>query len=242
MLFRSNRPELDKIHEFIEGLRPEFVVPVQSAMPRTAEEAMEKARALETAFSMGMELSAYSMLSGYLQNMNGGMVPAKTNLAMYQPTYTATQQFGEPIEQLVERKIKEGITAALGQIQQNTNVARTDNKGNYTCYKCGKVGHFARDCRQRSFQNNNNNNNYNNNYNNNNGNYNNNNRNNGNNGNNNNRNVECYNCGKKGHISRNCRASQQQNNQGNRQNNNQNYQNNGNRNFGQNNGNNRSLN
>src|SRR6202034_258390 len=120
----GNRPELDKIHEFIEGLRPEFVVPVQSAMPGTAEEAMEKARALETAFSMGMELSAYSMLPGYLQNMNGGMVPAKTNLAMYQPTYTAMQQFGEPIDQLVERKIKEGITAALSQMQQNTNVAK----------------------------------------------------------------------------------------------------------------------
>ena len=111
---RGVRTEMDKIHEFIEGLRAEFIVPVQSAMPTTVNEAMEKARALETAFSMGMDLSSYSMLPGYIQNMNGGMVPAKTNLAMYQPAYMATQQ--EPIDQLVERKIKEGITAALGQI------------------------------------------------------------------------------------------------------------------------------
>jgi len=82
------------------ALRAEFIVPVQSAMPNTVDEAMEKARALETAFSMGMDLSSYSMLPGYLQNMNGGMVPAKTNLAMYQPAYMATQQ--EPIDQLVE--------------------------------------------------------------------------------------------------------------------------------------------
>ena len=38
----NRRMELDKIHEFIEGLRPEFVVPVQSAMPATVEEVMEK--------------------------------------------------------------------------------------------------------------------------------------------------------------------------------------------------------
>ncbi|CAB5201345.1 unnamed protein product [Rhizophagus irregularis] len=72
----DRRMELDKIHEFIEGLRPEFVVPVQSAMPQTVEEAMEKAQALETAFSMGMDLSVYLMMPGYLQNMNGGMIPA----------------------------------------------------------------------------------------------------------------------------------------------------------------------
>ncbi|RGB33554.1 hypothetical protein C1646_761543 [Rhizophagus diaphanus] len=58
------------------GLRPEFVVPVQSAMPQTVEEAIEKAQALETAFSMGIDLSVYSMIPGYLQNMNGGMIPA----------------------------------------------------------------------------------------------------------------------------------------------------------------------
>ncbi|EXX60232.1 hypothetical protein RirG_181820 [Rhizophagus irregularis DAOM 197198w] len=84
----DRRMELDKIHEFIESLRPEFVVPVQSAMPQTVEKAMEKAQALETAFSMGIDLSVYSMMPGYLQNMNGGMIPARTNLAMYQPAYS----------------------------------------------------------------------------------------------------------------------------------------------------------
>ena len=125
---------MDKIHEFIEGLRPEFVVPVQSAMPQTVEEAMEKARAIETAFSIGMDLSAYSMLPGYLQNLGGGMLPAKANIALYQPTYTASQQQQEPIEQIIERKIRDRLTAALSQIQQTTTFKR--NKSNNLCYLC----------------------------------------------------------------------------------------------------------
>ena len=45
-------------------------------MPQNVKEAINKVKAIETAFSMGMDLSAYSMLPGYLQSMNGGMVPA----------------------------------------------------------------------------------------------------------------------------------------------------------------------
>ncbi|GBC05778.1 hypothetical protein RclHR1_06420001, partial [Rhizophagus clarus] len=182
---QGRRTELDKIHEFIEGLRPEFIVPVQSAMPETAEEAMDRARALETALSLNMELSAYSLIPDYLQNMNGGMIPAKTNMTMFQPTYTATQQ-AESIEKIVERKISEGIAAALGQIRTESKPYQNNQGRNSGCYLCGKPGHIAKNCRQRSFQNNGNNSNNNNN--------------NQRNNNNNRRNIECYNCGRKGHI------------------------------------------
>ena len=66
---------------------------------------------------MGADLSAYSMLPGYLDNM-GGMIPARMNAALYsQPSYTANYHAPtEFIEQVVERKIKEGITVALGQL------------------------------------------------------------------------------------------------------------------------------
>jgi hypothetical protein len=99
---QNNRSEMDRLHEFIEGLQPEFIVPVQSSMPDDVEEAMSKARALETAFSMGMELSAYSMLPGYLQNMNGRMIPARTNMAMFQSTYTTAFQKQESMEEMVQ--------------------------------------------------------------------------------------------------------------------------------------------
>ena len=88
---QERKTELDKIYEFIEESWPEFIVPVQSAMPETAEEAMDRARALETALSLNMELSAYSLISDYLQNMNKGIIPAKTNIVMFQLAYTAMQ-------------------------------------------------------------------------------------------------------------------------------------------------------
>ena len=60
------RDELDRVSEFIEGLRAEFIVPVQSTMPTTVDEAVDKACVIEIVFLIGMELSAYSLLPGYL--------------------------------------------------------------------------------------------------------------------------------------------------------------------------------
>ena len=113
---QNRRTELDRIHEFLEELRPEFIVPVQSSMPNFVEEAIEKARAVETAFSIGMDLSAYSILPGYLNNMGGGMmVPAKANLALYQPAYVNSSVNNESLEQKITKGIQEGILAAFAQ-------------------------------------------------------------------------------------------------------------------------------
>ena len=176
------RTELDRIHEFIEGLRAEFVVPVQSSMPETVNDAISKARAVETAFSIGMDLSAYSMLPGYLNNMGGMSLPAKTNLARYQSDgINAYYSQEESMERMIERKLKEGITAAIGQLQLGNNAR---NNGAIKCFKCNKLGHYARDCRSRIGNNNGNNQ-----------------------GNSNNSNIECYRCHKRGHLARNCRAN-----------------------------------
>jgi len=194
----NNRTELDRIHEFIEGLRPEFIVPVQSAMPATVNEAIEKARAVETAFSIRMELSAYSMLPGYLNNGMGGMtLPAKANMALYQPIYTASRSQEESIEQLLDRKLKEGIAAAVSQLQLGSNQRQQNNQ--VKCFNCNKIGHIARDCRSKRNNNNGNNN--------------------GSKRENNNSNrsndIECFTCGKKGHIARNCRNKQRYGNRDN---------------------------
>jgi hypothetical protein len=50
---------------------------------------------------MRMELFAYSMLPGYLQNMNGGMILAKTNMAMFQSAYTTAFQKQKSIKEIV---------------------------------------------------------------------------------------------------------------------------------------------
>ncbi|CAB5193851.1 unnamed protein product [Rhizophagus irregularis] len=166
-------------------------------MPQIVEEAMEKAQALETAFSMRMDLSVYSMMPIYLQNMNGGMIPAQTNLAMYQPAYSISYSQPESVEKIVERQISEGIIAALSQMRTetkptnptpNNNNNNNQNRNNSGCYVCGRTGHIAKNCCQRNNQQNNNNRN-------------------------NNRrdlrNVDCYNCRRKGYVSRNCKSPYQ---------------------------------
>ena len=54
-----NKTELDCLHEFIEGLKPKFIVPVQSSIPTFIKDAIEKTKALETAFSVRMLIQWY---------------------------------------------------------------------------------------------------------------------------------------------------------------------------------------
>jgi hypothetical protein len=153
-----NRTELDRISEFIEGLRPEFVVPVQSTMPQTVAEAINKAKATETAFSMGADLSAYSINPGYLPNLYGAAVPAQTAHVAFMSRAQETSSMNN-IETIIEQKLKEQIEKALNRntFNNNTNNNVNNNRNNNTynnrnrnkdkeCYHCKKKGHIARDC------------------------------------------------------------------------------------------------
>ena len=79
---------------------------------------------------------------------------------------------------MIERKLKEGITAAIGQLQLENNAR---NNSAIKCFKCNKLEHYAWDCRSRIGNNNGNSQ-----------------------GNSNNSNIKCYRCHKKGHLARNC--------------------------------------
>ena len=156
----NRRDELDRVSEFIEGLRAEFIVPVQSTMPTTVDEAVDKVRAVKTAFSIGMELSAYSLLPGYLQRMGGATLPAQANLALYQPvSYNPYMQpsyaaQSESIEEILSRKLNEGLNQAIANLNQNqlantANNGRANNQGTNravgNCFNCGKSGHLIRE-------------------------------------------------------------------------------------------------
>ncbi|CAG8440867.1 13084_t:CDS:2 [Funneliformis caledonium] len=65
--------KMDRVAEFIEKLQSEFILPVQTAMLTTVDQAIEKARAVESAYSIRIKLSAYSLMPNYMQLLQGEM-------------------------------------------------------------------------------------------------------------------------------------------------------------------------
>ncbi|GES82981.1 probable cyclin-dependent serine/threonine-protein kinase DDB_G0292550 [Rhizophagus clarus] len=150
---KRKRTELDQISEYVEGLRPEFIVPVQSAMPQTVKEAINKAKATETAFSMGTDLSAYSLTPGYLPNLYGAAIPAQVAHAAFVSQNLSTPSVvTDSIEEIIERKLKEQIERVLNRNNYNNSYNNSSNNNirrnnrDKECYNCNKKGHIAREC------------------------------------------------------------------------------------------------
>ena len=132
------REESDKVQEFIEGLRIEFTVPVQTSMPKNIQAAVDTARAVEIGLSKGMELSEYSKNKDYLYKTKGGNLPMKSYRRYHNATNaTKEESEKEDLETLIERKIQE---------YKNK---KKDKKRNFeiSCYRCGKKGHLQKDCK-----------------------------------------------------------------------------------------------
>src|SRR5437764_5879514 len=101
-------------------------MPVQSAMPQTTAEAINKAKATETAFSMGANLSAYSINPEYLPNLYGAAIPAQTTHVAFMSRINEIPSL-DNIKNLIERKLKEQIEKALNRNMFSNN----NNNNNY---------------------------------------------------------------------------------------------------------------
>src|SRR3989337_2359324 len=57
------RDESDRVMEFIEGLRNEFIIQIQGIIPQTVEEAVDRAKAIEIALVIKKERNEKSLSS-----------------------------------------------------------------------------------------------------------------------------------------------------------------------------------
>jgi hypothetical protein len=149
-------PMEDRTRQFIIGLRDEIREQVEIACPTTMEEAINKARAVEAAYSKNSSLSAYSLRRTTAGNEE--LADIKATLIQL------TQGFQQLATSQTNRR-----SNSNNNNNNSSNFNNNNQRETRTCNKCGRVGHIARNCRTRNFNNNNSNNGNNNNNNNNNG-------------------------------------------------------------------------
>jgi hypothetical protein len=130
-------PAEDRLQQFLNGLRNEIREPVEMSIPNDLEEALYRARAVESTFSRNAPLSAYSFYQ-----------PAQ-NTGELQEVKTAITSLAQGFQQLVTNNRK----------GSNNNYNRNNNrKETRTCNNCGKVGHIAVQCYSNRVNNSGNNN------------------------------------------------------------------------------------
>jgi hypothetical protein len=166
----NSRLEEDRIHEFIKGLRPEFQMPVQIATPITVDQAVAKAKAVETTLSRGGNLSDYSKKKDYLYVTKGGTIPSRYNV---NKTETQEDEIEAIITKRVEEKLKEYRNKKDGKMKcyncgKEGHISKNCNKKKEVCTKCNKEGHNKDKCRSH---------------------------------------LKCNKCGKHGHLAKTCRVS-----------------------------------
>jgi hypothetical protein len=113
------KAEADKIMDFVRGLQPEYIDAVQGSMPTTINQAVEKAKAMEIARNIRMEMSGQRNKS----------YPQPERRRNNERSLTSQE---ETIEETIKRII-----------QQEKNKKGTSSE---PCSKCGKIGHWIKEC------------------------------------------------------------------------------------------------
>src|SRR3954453_15970737 len=115
----KRKAEADKIMDFVRGLQPEYIDAVQGSMPTTINQAVEKAKAMEIARNIRMEMSGQRSKSYIQPDRKRNNERGFTNQE-------------ETIEETIRRVI-----------QQEISGKGTSSK---PCSKCGKAGHWIKEC------------------------------------------------------------------------------------------------
>jgi hypothetical protein len=112
----KRKVEADKIMDFVRGLQPEYIEAVQGSMPTTINQAVEKAKAMEIARNIKIEMTG----------QRNKTYPPPERKRNFEKGFTNQE---ETLEDTIKRIVSQE--------------RKTPNK---PCPKCGKNGHWIKEC------------------------------------------------------------------------------------------------
>src|SRR3984957_12721079 len=139
-----------KVNYFIKGLDPLIAGRTYENNPGTLEEAITRARAIETGNnflfqSLGQQTQTPNINNGNTSNNKPVMTKPKDEV----------DELAEQLEKLKIAKMEKEIRALKGELYGNSNRNSSNIRPQFDlkrvkCYSCGKLGYTSRYCRERN--------------------------------------------------------------------------------------------
>lgn len=152
-------PERDFYQQFLKGLRTELRTAVRMAATTNVQEALEKAKAAEAAYSGDGILAGYSLATGSDNELKKELRELKELLAQKANRKAARRcdlcyKFGHEARDCPNSSYKREnniltcfICGEEGHTKRDCNLGQERKK---VCFRCGEKGHWAKECHHQA--------------------------------------------------------------------------------------------